>query len=126
MSLSSIPIPMEVDSVHLLGDLAKMYDSGTEMVVSEAMGNAVDVEATKLQELSDAIKDSMENISLNKKFKELEEMEVLRVTCVGRNYDSELLKEESRDEVMEELDTEYLFDLILEKDDKYSVLTFEY
>jgi len=49
MSLSSIPIPMEVDSVHLLGDLAKMYDSGTEMVVSEALGNAVDVEATELQ-----------------------------------------------------------------------------
>ena len=49
MSLSSIPIPMEVDSVHLLEDLAKMYDSGTEMVVSEALGNAVDVEATALQ-----------------------------------------------------------------------------
>ena len=49
MSLSSIPIPMEVDSVHLIGDLAKMYDSGTEMLVSEALGNAVDVDATELQ-----------------------------------------------------------------------------
>jgi len=49
MSLSSIPIPMEVDSVHLIGDLAKMYDSGTEMLVSEALGNAVDVGATELQ-----------------------------------------------------------------------------
>lgn len=49
MSLSSIPVPMEVDSVHLLGDLAKMYESGTEMVVSEALGNAVDVEATELK-----------------------------------------------------------------------------
>ena len=41
--------PMEVDSVHLLQDLAKFYDSGTEMVVSEAFGNAVDVESTELQ-----------------------------------------------------------------------------
>jgi len=49
MSLSSIPITMKVDSVHLLNDLAKMYDSGTEMLVSEALGNAVDVGATKLQ-----------------------------------------------------------------------------
>jgi len=49
MSLSSLPITMKVDSVHLLDDLAKMYDSGTEMLVSEALGNAVDVRATKLQ-----------------------------------------------------------------------------
>jgi len=40
---------MDVDSVHLLQDLAKFYDSATEMVVSEAFGNAVDVAATELQ-----------------------------------------------------------------------------
>jgi hypothetical protein len=49
MTLFSNPITMKVDSVHLLDDLAKMYDSGTEMLVSEALGNAVDVGATKLQ-----------------------------------------------------------------------------
>lgn len=49
MSLSSIPITMKVDSVHLLNDLAKMYDLGTEMLVSEALGNAVDVGSTKLE-----------------------------------------------------------------------------
>ena len=49
MSLSSHPTTMKVDSVHLLDDLAKMYDSGTEMLVSEALGNAVDVRATELQ-----------------------------------------------------------------------------
>jgi len=49
MSLSSLPITMKVDSVHLLDDLAKMYDSGTEMLVSEALGNAVDVGSTKLE-----------------------------------------------------------------------------
>ena len=40
---------MEVDSVHLLEDLARFYHSGTDMVVSEAFGNAVDVDATELQ-----------------------------------------------------------------------------
>ncbi len=49
MTLFSNPITMKVDSVHLLDDLAKMYDSGTEMLVSEALGNAVDVSATKLE-----------------------------------------------------------------------------
>jgi len=49
MSLSSLPTTMKVDSVHLLDDLAKMYDSGTEMLVSEALGNAVDVGATELK-----------------------------------------------------------------------------
>ena len=50
MSLSSsTPNVMEVDSVHLLHDLARFYDSGTEMVVSEAFGNAVDVESTELK-----------------------------------------------------------------------------
>jgi len=49
MTRFSSPITMKVDSVHLLDDLAKMYDSGTEMLVSEALGNAVDVGATKLQ-----------------------------------------------------------------------------
>lgn len=49
MSLSSLPITMKVDSVHLLDDLAKMYDSGTEMLVSEALGNAVDVGSTELK-----------------------------------------------------------------------------
>ncbi len=46
---SSTPNVMEVDSVHLLHDLARFYDSGTEMVVSEAFGNAVDVESTELK-----------------------------------------------------------------------------
>ena len=39
---------VEVDTDHLLVDLARMYDSGSEMVVSEVFGNAVDVSATKL------------------------------------------------------------------------------
>ena len=49
MSISSTPNKMQVDSVHLLEDLARFYHSGTEMVVSEAFGNAVDVDATELQ-----------------------------------------------------------------------------
>ena len=49
MSLSSIPTTMKVDTVHLLDDLRKIYDLGTEMLVSEALGNAVDVGATKLE-----------------------------------------------------------------------------
>ena len=49
LTFLSSPSPMEVDSVHLLVDLARMYDSGTEMVVSEAFGNAVDVESTELK-----------------------------------------------------------------------------
>ena len=39
---------VEVDTDHLMEDLARMYDSGSEMVVSEVFGNAVDVSATKL------------------------------------------------------------------------------
>ena len=39
---------VEVDTDHLMVDLARMYDSGSEMVVSEVFGNAVDVSATKL------------------------------------------------------------------------------
>ena len=39
---------VEVDTGHLMVDLARMYDSGSEMVVSEVFGNAVDVSATKL------------------------------------------------------------------------------
>ena len=57
MSSSSTPNPMDVDSVHLLQDLARFYDSGTEMVVSEAFGNAVDVDATELQIELDQDKD---------------------------------------------------------------------
>ena len=49
MKFLSEPSPMEVDSVHLLVDLTRMYDSGTEMVVSEAFGNAVDIKSTELQ-----------------------------------------------------------------------------
>ena len=49
LTFLSSPSPMEVDSVHLLVDLARMYDSGTEMVVSEAFGNAVDIKSTELQ-----------------------------------------------------------------------------
>ena len=45
LTFLSSPSPMEVDSVHLLVDLARMYDSGTEMVVSEAFGNAVDIKS---------------------------------------------------------------------------------
>ena len=39
---------VEVDTDHLMVDLARMYDNGSEMVVSEVFGNAVDVSATKL------------------------------------------------------------------------------
>jgi hypothetical protein len=39
---------VEVDTDHLMVDLARMYDSGSEMVVSEVFGNAVDISATKL------------------------------------------------------------------------------
>ena len=39
---------VEVDTDHLMVDLARIYDSGPEMVVSEVFGNAVDVSATKL------------------------------------------------------------------------------
>jgi len=39
---------VEVDTDHLMVDLARMYDSGSEMVVSEVFGNAVDISATEL------------------------------------------------------------------------------
>ena len=39
---------VEVDTDHLMKDLARMYDSGSEMVVSEVFGNAVDISATRL------------------------------------------------------------------------------
>jgi len=39
---------VEVDTAHLMKDLARMYDSGSEMVVSEVFGNAVDISATRL------------------------------------------------------------------------------
>ena len=39
---------VEVDTDHLMVDLARMYDNGSEMIVSEVFGNAVDISATKL------------------------------------------------------------------------------
>lgn len=39
---------VEVDTDHLMVDLARMYDSHSEMIVSEVFGNAVDISATKL------------------------------------------------------------------------------
>jgi hypothetical protein len=39
---------VDVDTDHLMVDLARMYDSSSEMVVSEVFGNAVDISATKL------------------------------------------------------------------------------
>jgi len=39
---------VEVDTDHLMEDLARMYDSGSEMIVSEVFGNAVDISATQL------------------------------------------------------------------------------
>ena len=36
------------NEAHLLEDLAKMYDSGYELVLGEAIGNAVDINSTKI------------------------------------------------------------------------------
>ena len=64
--------------------------------------------------------------TLGNKIKDLEYKEVMRIVCVGNNYDEKLLEDESRDEILDSIDTEYLFDLILEKDERYTVLQTEY
>lgn len=85
------------------------------------------IDSKKLQELCDAVENSMKYSKLDKKFKGLEEMEVLRVSCVGRNYDPKFFVDETRDEILDSLDTDYNLDLIHEKEDgNYTILSIEY
>lgn len=84
------------------------------------------IDKEKLQELSNTVKESLKMKTLGNKIKDLEYKEIMRIVCVGNNYDEKLLEDESRDEILDSIDTEYLFDLILEKDERYTVLQTEY
>lgn len=84
------------------------------------------IDKEKIKEIIDIVKESLQNDSLNKKIKDLKYMQVMRIVCVGRNYDEKLLEDETRDEIMDTIVSDYLIDLILEKDGNYTVLQTEY
>jgi len=95
------------------------------LFVAKHFGDDV-ITQEKIQELIKAIEKSKTDSDIKKKIKNLDTIEILRVICVGRKYEPKLLKDESRDEIMEEIESDYLIDLILEENEKYSVLSFEY
>jgi len=81
----------------------------------------------KLQELCDKAEKSLKDGNVQQKIEDIEDTEIMRVVCVGRKYDPKFLKDESQNELMDELDVEnIMIDLILEKDGKYSMLRTEY
>jgi len=84
------------------------------------------IDAEKLKELCKAVEESMKLDSLNKKFKGLKEMEILRVSCFGRKYDPKFFVEKTRDEILDKLDKDFFLDLINEKEEGYTVLSVEY
>ena len=84
------------------------------------------IDKEKLQELVNIAKESLQMDTLNKKIKDLQYMEVMRIVCVGSNYDEKLLEDKSRDEIMDTIDSDYLIDLILEKEGNYTVLQTKY
>ena len=54
------------------------------------------------------------------------DIDILRFIIVGRNFEEKLLKDDGyHDEVMDNLDFDYYVDLILEKDNNYTVIVFE-
>ena len=84
------------------------------------------IDKEKLKELVNIVKESLQMEALNKKIKDDKYKEVMRIVCVGSNYDEKLLEDKSRDEIMDTLVSDYLIDLILEKDGNYTVLQTEY
>jgi len=106
-------------------DCFQTTSNGEQLFVVKHFGDTK-IDENKLQELSNAVKESLNLDTLEKKIKDLKYIDVMRITCVGRNYDEKLLKDQSRNEILDRLKTDYLFDLILEKNEKYTVLEFEY
>jgi len=84
------------------------------------------ITSEKIQEACDAAEKSLKEKSVNKKIKNASEMDILRLILVGRNFEEKLLKNEDyQDDVMDDLEFDYNVDLILEKDDNYTVIVFE-
>lgn len=96
-------------------------DYKKEILVVKHFGD-IQITPEKLQELCDAAKSSKKSGTKNT----TNEMEIFRIICVGKNYEPKLLKNEKYlDGVMDDLDFDGLVDLILEKDDNYTVIRFE-
>ena len=106
-------------------DCFQTTNDDEQVFVAKHFGNEK-IDKERLQELSNTVKESLKMKTLGNKIKDLEYKEVMRIVCVGNNYDEKLLEDESRHEILDSIDTEYLFDLILEKDERYTVLQIEY
>lgn len=81
----------------------------------------------KLQEFCDKAKKGLPASSLKDKLKKLNEIgnPIFRIICVSEVYDEKFMNDESLQKVMDELNFDGPIDLILEKDENYSVLWVE-
>jgi len=81
----------------------------------------------KLQEFCDKAKKGLPASSLKDKLKKLNEIgnPIFRIICVSEVYDEKFMNDKSLQKVMDELNFDDPMDLILEKDENYSVLWVE-
>jgi len=102
------------------------WDGENQLFIAKHFGDET-ITLEVLHELCNKAEKSLKDKNVQKKINDIEDTEIMRIVCVGRKYDPKFLKDESQDELMDEIDEEgFLIDLILEKDGKYSVLRTEY
>lgn len=97
-----------------------------EIFVAKHFGDTK-VTFKKLQELCKATIDSLSLDSVKKKIKDVDKMVILRLICVGKNYEKQLVVDESWEDLRDDLDFEYPIDLIFENEDgSYEVNMIDY
>jgi hypothetical protein len=96
-------------------------ESPSKLFVVKYFDKNEKVDSKNLQELVQVVLESKKSSPINDKISNLDRMKIFRIVCVAQEYDKDLLDDLKREEIMKNI-SEYPVDLILEKDESYSVL----